>query len=62
MEILEQTVKQRSEAFKAENPKARARDIAKGIGVSEAELLVLEIGKSVIRLDCNGPEILKRLP
>src|SRR5690625_2799126 len=48
-------------AFRADNPRARARNVAEGIGVSEAELLASRIGRpneSVIRLRPEVPDIL----
>jgi len=51
-------------AFRADNPRARARNVAEGIGVSEAELLASRIGRpneSVIRLRPEFPDILMEI-
>ena len=39
-----------AEAFRRDHPKARARNVAAGIGVSEAELLATRCGEGVVRL------------
>lgn len=54
-------LKERWADFKENNPKVRIRDAAKQLGVSEAELLVTDIGDNVIRLNNNFAEILHDL-
>lgn len=44
------TLKQQLAELKAQQPKLRNRDLAKELGISEAELLTLEPGKNVTRL------------
>jgi putative hemin transport protein len=51
-------------AFRAANPKARARNVADGIGVSEAELLASRLGQPgerVLRLRPDFPALLMEL-
>ncbi len=49
-------------AFRAENPKARIRNVAAAIGVSEAELLATRCGTpEVTRLRCEPAEMLSGL-
>jgi putative hemin transport protein len=54
------------EAFKADNPKARARTIADGIGLSEAEFVSLDLGNRshedrVVRLKEAWTDILAEI-
>ncbi len=54
-------------AFRAENPKARIRDAASQLGVSEAELVATGLGTTAIRLggtplDGDFRELLKQVP
>jgi len=56
------TLKERYEAFKAENPKVRIREAAKQLGVSEAELVACGIGETAIRLEGDFREMLKDVP
>ncbi|GAB4031197.1 hemin-degrading factor [Spirosoma gilvum] len=60
--ITAQSLKERWSAFKAENPKTRIRDAAKQLGVSEAELVATQIGKTVQRLEGDFRELLKEVP
>ena len=60
--ITTQSLKERWAAFKEENPKTRIRDAAKQLGVSEAELLVTQIGETVQRLDGDFRDLLKEVP
>jgi putative hemin transport protein len=46
-------------ALKTENPKLRARDAARSLGISEGELLAAQTGPSVIRLRPDFVEILQ---
>ena len=52
----------RYEQFKSEHPKARARDIASRLNLSEAELLGSRTGDSIIRLEGSWIELIKALP
>ena len=52
-------LKERWEHFRTENPKTRIRDAAKQLGVSEAELLATDCGKTVTKLTDNFPELLQ---
>jgi putative hemin transport protein len=47
------------ETFKIENPKVRIRDAAKQLGTTEAELLAVSAGISVVRLKNEFQQILK---
>lgn len=59
--ITTQSLKERWAAFKEENPKTRIRDAAKQLDVSEAELLVTQIGETVQRLDGDFRDLLKEV-
>lgn len=71
MEISQMTVNRTPEsiraaatAYRAAHPRARARNVADGIGVSEAELLASRIGQpeeTVIRLRPEFPELLMEI-
>ncbi len=52
-------LKERWTHFRTENPKTRIRDAAKQLGVSEAELLATDCGKTVTKLTDNFPELLQ---
>ncbi len=52
-------LRQRWQAFLAESPRARARDAARSLGVSELELLALQCGESNTRLEGEFEEMLK---
>jgi len=62
MQNFLKSLKERYEAFKAENPKVRIRDAAKQLGVSEAELVACGIGETAIRLEGDFREMLKDVP
>lgn len=47
---------------KSQTPNIRARDAAKALGVSEAELVACRTGDGVIRLETDFAEILRALP
>jgi putative hemin transport protein len=55
------TLKERYEAFKLENPKKRIRDAAKDMNVSEAELLYTGLGSTVTLLQHPFEELLKQV-
>ena len=55
------TLKERWAQFRAANPKTRIRDAALQLGVSEAELLATDYGKTITRLTDNFPELLQEL-
>lgn len=44
-----------------ENSETRERDLAKQIGISEAELVAADVGEGVVRLDCDVPAALNGL-
>lgn len=50
------------EELKNMNSGIRIRDAADKLGVSEAELLATEVGRSAVRLEGNWQDFLKRLP
>lgn len=50
-----------ADAYRAENPKARARNVAQGIGVSEAQLLATGVGTNVVVLRPEFGAILSSL-
>lgn len=54
------TLRERYEAFQAQNPRVRIRDAAQQLGVSEAELLATGVGIDTIRLEGPWDELLKR--
>jgi len=54
-------LRQRWQAFMAQSPRARVRDAARGLGVSELELLVLQCGESHIRLEGDFADMLKEV-
>lgn len=54
-------IRDAAETFRRANPKARARNVAAGIGVSEAELLATRCGDGVRRLRPAFPELLLAL-
>jgi putative hemin transport protein len=58
MEITVDSLKGKWEALKAENPRLRIRNAAEKLGVSEAELLVTDIGNGVTRLKNEFANIL----
>src|SRR5690606_40760120 len=57
---LTTSLKQRWEELKSENPHLRIRNAADQLGVSEAELLLTNIGKGVTRLKNDVAQILPR--
>lgn len=54
-------LKQRWVNFRAENPQIKIREAAAQLSVSEAELLVTEIGETVVRLNDTFPALLQEL-
>lgn len=60
MEDTTITLKEQYAQFRKENPKARIRDAAKQLGVSEAELVA--VSDTAIRLQDDVKEILKEVP
>lgn len=62
MQTFLKTLKERYEAFKAEHPKARIREAAKQLGVSEAELVACGMGETAIRLEGDFRDMLKDVP
>ncbi|MEM9261871.1 MAG: ChuX/HutX family heme-like substrate-binding protein, partial [Bacteroidota bacterium] len=59
MENQTSHLRARLEKLRAEEPRLRARDQAERLGISEAELVSLGLGKDVIRLGGNFKELLK---
>jgi putative hemin transport protein len=55
------SLKSRWEALKAETPNLRIRNVAEKLGVSEAELVALKIGETVIRLKPEFSSILSEI-
>jgi putative hemin transport protein len=62
MLISEQSLKDRWNEFRAENPKTRIRDAARQMGVTEAELVATGVGETATRLGGDFREILKAVP
>lgn len=56
------TLKERWAEVREAKPKLRIRDVAREIGVSEAELLATQCGESVTRLAGDWKEFIKQLP
>lgn len=48
--------------FRQQQPKARIRDAARHLGVSEAELLVTGVGETVVRLAGDFRDLLREVP
>jgi putative heme degradation protein len=61
METTISSLKEKYEAAKVENPKARIRDIARLLGSSEAQLLATGIGETVTLLEGDFREFLKEV-
>ncbi|WP_028121482.1 hemin-degrading factor [Epilithonimonas tenax] len=61
MSILTNDLKEKWEALKAENPHLRIRNAAQDLGVSEAELLVTNIGNGVTVLKANFADLLQEV-
>jgi putative hemin transport protein len=55
------SLKEQYIAFKAQNPKKRIRDIAAALNVSEAELLMTNLGEDVIILENKFEDLLKEI-
>ncbi len=55
------TLAERYEEAKQQNPKMRIRDIAKHLGVSEADLVATGVGRHVTRLEGDWEELLKEV-
>lgn len=61
MSILTNDLKEKWEALKAENPHLRIRNAAQDLGVSEAELLVTNIGNGVTVLKADFADLLQEV-
>lgn len=59
--ITTQSLRERWDALKQENPKTRIRDAAKQLDVSEADLLATQLGETVQRLEGDFRELLKEI-
>lgn len=57
-EIVLQELRARRDAHLRENPKARARNAAEAIGMSEAQLVALDLGDGAVRLTSQWSEML----
>jgi putative hemin transport protein len=55
------TLKEQYEALKAEIPKMRIRDAAHNLQVGEAQLVALNVGNGVTKLEGNWSELLKEI-
>jgi putative hemin transport protein len=51
----------RRDQLMAENPKARARNVAADLGISEAQLVALDLGNGVTRLGTDWVEMLRSI-
>lgn len=61
METLQATLQQRYNEIKEENPQSRIRDIARKMGVSEAQLVAMKAGDTVTVLAGDFKELLKEI-
>lgn len=61
METTVVSLKEQYEQIKAENPRLRIRDIAKLMDKSEADLVAMRAGESVIQLEGDFKELLKEV-
>jgi putative hemin transport protein len=59
--IADSPLAARWQQYKEDNPKSRIREAAQHLGVSEAELLALGLGDTVIRLEGDFRELLKEV-
>ena len=55
-------VRENYEKIKSTHPNMRARDIAKELHISEAELLASRIGKEIIKLEGDWAELIRSMP
>lgn len=62
MTTVTQSLTERWNQFKIEQPKKRIRDAAAALGVSEAELLATEVGNGTVKLEGDFSELYKQLP
>lgn len=60
--LMPSDVREKYENIKSARPNARARDIAKELGVSEAELLSSRTGDEIIKLEGDWAELIRSLP
>ncbi|AJY44608.1 hemin-degrading factor [Martelella endophytica] len=56
--MTEQKTPEEIRAFRRDNPKMRERDIARILGISEAELVAAEVGLTATRIDANPTPLL----
>jgi putative hemin transport protein len=61
METLNVSIKEQYSKVKAENPKSRIRDIAKIMGVGEAQLVATSIGEGTTLLEGDFKEMVKEI-
>ena len=47
-------LKAKRDAYLSENPKARARNVATDLGISEAQYVALDLGEGATRLGTTG--------
>ena len=59
--LMGAALRDEAQRYRGNNPGARARDIATGLGVSEAELVASRCGDGVTRLDGEWGEMLRAL-
>ena len=62
MTTVTQSLTERWNQFKIDNPKKRIREAAAALGVSEAELLATEVGNGTVKLEGDFSELYKQLP
>ncbi|MEM9601018.1 MAG: ChuX/HutX family heme-like substrate-binding protein, partial [Pseudomonadota bacterium] len=55
-------VHERYQHLKREKPKLRARDAARELGVSEAELLAARVGDEIVRLEGDFADVIRAMP
>ena len=61
MSTLINELKEKWEALKAENPHLRIRNAAEQLGVSEAELLLTNLGNGTTVLNSNFADLLQEI-
>ena len=62
MSVVTEQLKERAQRYQAENPRAHAREVARALHVSEAELVWAQTGESVTALDGRFRELFEALP
>ena len=61
LEVSISDLKQKRDAYLAEHPKARARNVASDLGISEAQYVALDLGEGATRLGTDWTAMLKEI-